>query len=88
MRLPGKGDRIWPVSSRPAEVVPEAEVAGKWKKASSASGSRGDVTPGVVGSAGLAVVSGCVEFLTRRIVLGRSPLRPYCYPHFVIGVKQ
>ena len=88
MRLPGKGDRIWPVSSRPAEVVPEAEVAGKSEKASSASGSRGDVTPVFVGSAGLAVMSKCSGFLTSRIVLGRSPLRPYCYPHFVIGVKQ
>ena len=88
MRLPGKGDRIWPVSSRPAEVVAEAEVAGKWKKASSASGRRGDVLPVVVGSAGLAVVSGCAEFLTSLIVPGRSPLRLCCYPHFVIGVKQ
>ena len=65
MRLPGKGDRIWPVSSRPAEVVAEAEVAGKSGKASSASGSRGDVALVVVGSAGLVVVSKCSEFLTR-----------------------
>ena len=50
-------------------MLPEAEVAGKWGKASSASGRRGDVLPVVVGCAGLAVVSGCAEFLTSNSVL-------------------
>ena len=69
MRVPGQGVRIVPVGCRPAEVVAEAEVAGKSGKASSASGSRGDVAPVVVGSAGLAVVSGCSEFFTSNSVL-------------------
>ena len=80
---PGKGEPIVPVSSRPAEVVAEAEVAGKSEKANSASGSRGTVTPVVVGSTGLEVMSQCSEFLTST-----SIVLPYSAVSFLIPREE
>ena len=81
--MPGQGDPVVPVGFRPAEVVAEAEVAGKWRKANSASGSRGTVTPVVVGFAGLEVMSRCSEFLTiKSIVL------PYSAVSFLIPREE